>query len=76
MNSNQVEEEIKKKNEEYLRITDKLEPLLVEKHNLELKLMELGETIRLGRKAKSKVKLELEMLEDEKWMALRQERGL
>jgi len=75
LNSSEIEVEIRKKKEEYIKTQNEIEPLIVEKHNLELKVMQLSEPIRLGKKALSRLRLEIDMLNDDKWIALRRESG-
>ena len=75
LNSTEIEQMIKEKKEKFIQIQNEIEPLIVERHNLELKAMEIGEPIRLGRKALSRLRLEIDMLNDDKWIALRRESG-
>ena len=75
MNSNEIEAKLKEKDNLILKQNEILEPLQVEKHNLEVKILELSEAIRQGKKLLSKFRLEKEMLERDKWIAIKQERG-
>lgn len=75
MTSSEIEVELTKRDHEILSQMEILDTLLVEKHNLEIKLMQLSETIRQSKKLLSKMKISKEILQRDLWVALRRERG-
>jgi len=75
MNSSEIEVELTKRDNEILSQMEILDTLLIEKHNSEVKLMQLSETIRQSKKLLSGMKIKKEILSRDLWIALRKEKG-
>ena len=75
MNSSEIEIELTKRDNEILSQMEILDNLLKERHNSEVKLMELSETIRQSKKLLSGMKIKKEILGRDLWVSLRREQG-
>jgi hypothetical protein len=69
LNTDDISNKIVEKDKSIISQMDRLDELMTEKHNLEVSLMNLNETIRMAKKLISKTKIEKDMLERSYWKA-------